>query len=157
MEKVERKICVDPKFFDLEIYAIYYAAYDLLGEKTWEIVWKAGEIVYNEIKDEIGASSAKDPFEALKKLAIWLKKVGYVEDINVRKISEDEFEYTMLNPIITPGAKRLIKQGRVPAHISTALMFAALKQFGLKAKMIGNPKFQPDGRAIERWKLVKLE
>ncbi|MCS7385215.1 MAG: hypothetical protein NDF55_00550 [archaeon GB-1867-005] len=156
MKKVENKICVDPEFFDLEIYAIYHAAYDLLGEKTWEIVWRAGEIVYNEIKDSIGASTAKDPFEALRKLASWLKKVGYVENIDVRKVSENEVEYTMLNPIITPGAKRLVKQGRVPAHISTALMFAALKQFGLKAKMVGDPKFLPDGRAIERWKLIKL-
>ncbi len=156
MKKVENKICVDPEFFDLEIYAIYHAAYDLLGEKTWEIVWRAGEIVYNEIKDSIGASTAKDPFEALRKLASWLKKVGYVENIDVRKVSENEVEYTMLNPIITPGAKRLVKQGRVPAHISTALMFAALKQFGLKAKMVGDPKFLLDGRAIERWKLIKL-
>jgi|Deesub1362B_J571_1020462.scaffolds.fasta_scaffold05340_4 hypothetical protein len=152
----ERRICVDPDFFDLEIYAIYYAIYDLVGEDTWKVVWKAGEIVYNEIKDKIGAADAKDPFESLKKLAEWLKKVGYIEDIEVRKVAEDEIEYVMLNPIITSGAKRLIQEGRVPAHISTALMFAALKQFNMKAEMVGEPKFLPDGRAVERWKLIKI-
>jgi len=38
----------------------------------------------------------------------------------------------------------------------TALMFAALRRlFGLRAEMIGDPVFTPDGRAIERWKLFK--
>ena len=150
------KLCVDPDFFDLEIYAIYYAVYDLLGEDTWKVVWKAGEIVYEEIKSKIGADKAKEPFEALKRLADWLKDVGYIEDIEVRKVSEDEVEYVMLNPIIGPGAKRLVEAGRVPAHISTALMFAALKEFGMKAEMIGKPEFLPDGRAVEKWKLVKI-
>ena len=155
MDNEKKKICVDPDFFDLEIYAIYYAIYDLIGEDTWKVVWKVGEIVYEEIKDKIGATDVKDPFEALRKLAEWLKKVGYIEDIEVRKVAEDEVEYIMLNPIITPGAKKLVKEGRVPAHISTALMFAALKQFNMKAEMIGEPKFLPDVRAIEKWKLFK--
>jgi len=46
----------------------------------------------------------------------------------------------------------------VPAHISTTLMFALLrKRFGLKAKMIGEPRLLPDGRGIERWKLSVIE
>ena len=152
----ERKVCVDPEFFDLEIYAIYHAIYDYLKEDTWNIVWRVGEIVYNEIKEKIGTANETDPFIALKKLAKWLKDVGYIEELEVKKISEDEIEYVMLNPIITPGAKRLINEGRVPAHISTSLMFALLKQFNMKAEMIGEPKFLSDGRVIERWKLIKM-
>jgi hypothetical protein len=150
-----KKICVDPEFVDLTIYAIYYAIYDLLKEDTWKIVWKAGEVLYNEIKEKIKTVEVKEPFEALRRLAKWLKDVGYIEDIEVHKVAEDEVEYVMLNPIISPGAKRLIDQGRVPAHISTALMFAVLKQFNMKAEMVGTPKFLPDGRVVERWKLIK--
>jgi len=146
---------VDPDFFDLEIYAIYYGIYDLLGEDAWKVVWKSGEIVYDKIKEKIGAATAKDPFEALRKIADWLKKVGYIEDIEVRKVTEGEIEYIMSNPIILAGGKKLIKEGRVPAHISTALMFAVLKQFNMKAEMVGDPKFLPDGRAIEKWRLIK--
>ncbi|MFQ6126062.1 MAG: hypothetical protein ACE5R6_15860 [Candidatus Heimdallarchaeota archaeon] len=149
------KICVDPDFFDVEIYAIYYAAYDLLGDDAWKIVWKSGEIVFNEIKEKIGAATAKSPFEALRKVADWLKKVGYIEEIEVREVAKDELEYVMCNPIILTGAKRLIKEGRVPAHISTALMFAVLKQYNMKAEMVGDPKFLPDGRAIEKWRLFQ--
>lgn len=152
----EGKICVDPEFFDLEIYAIYHAAYDLIGDDAWKIVWKSGEIVYDKIKEKIGAATAKDPFEALRKVADWLKKVGYIEAIEVRKVSEDEVEYVMCDPIILAGAKRLIDEGRVPAHISTALMFAVLKQYNMKAEMVGDPKFLPDNRAIEKWRLIKV-
>lgn len=152
----EGKICVDPEFFDLEIYAIYHVAYDLIGDNAWKIVWKSGEIVYDEIKEKIGAATAKDPFEALRKVADWLKKVGYIDAIEVRKVSDDEVEYVMCDPIILAGAKRLIDEGRVPAHISTALMFAVLKQYNMKAEMVGDPKFLPDNRAIEKWRLIKV-
>ncbi len=155
MANNEEKICVDPDFFDLEIYAIYHAAYDLVGDNAWNIVWKSGEIVYDEIKEKIGASTAKGPFEALRKVADWLKKVGYIDKIEVREVATDELEYVMCDPIILAGAKRLIKEGRVPAHISTALMFAVLKQYDMKAEMVGDPKFLSDGRAIEKWRLIK--
>lgn len=151
------KVCVDSEFFDLEIYAIYYACYDLLGEDAWKIVWKSGEIVYNNIKEKIGAASETDPFEALKKVAAWLKQVGYIEEIEVNKTSENEIEYVMHDAIIVPGAKRLLAEGRVPAHISTALMFGELKQFKMKAEMVGDPTFKPDGRAIEKWRLLPEE
>ncbi|MCS7365185.1 MAG: hypothetical protein NDF54_07105 [archaeon GB-1867-035] len=162
MGKEFKKVClnqkgVKPEFVDLIMYGVYYAAYDLLGERTWEIVWKAGEVVFNEVKDRLGITSETPPFEALRRMADWLKDMGYVEYIEVNRISEDEIEYVMKDPIITPGAKKLIQQGRVPAHISTALMFAILKQYNMKAEMIGDPLFLPDGRAIEKWKLIKLK
>ena len=73
----------------------------------------------------------------------------------LRQVAADELEYEMLEPAILPGAKRIIAEGGVPAHISTALMFAGLKTlFGLKAEMIGAPEFTADGRAIERWRLL---
>lgn len=152
----ESKVCVDPDFFDLEIYAIYHAIYDFVGEDTWKVVWKVGEKVYAEIKEDVGAAGAENVFDALKRLAEWLKRVGYAEDIQVHKVAEDEVDYVMLNPIIAPGAKRLIEEGRIPAHVSTAVMFAALKQFNMKAEMVGEPTFLPDGRAVERWKLIRV-
>jgi len=36
-------------------------------------------------------------------------------------------------------------------------MFEIRKQFNMKAEMIGDPKFLPDGRsASEKWKLIKV-
>jgi hypothetical protein len=67
------------------------------------------------------------------------------------------FDLEIYIPVILPGAERIIAEGGVPAHISTALMFAGLRKlFGLRAEMVGDPVFTPDGRAIERWKLFEI-
>ena len=112
--------CVKPRFVDLLMYGVYYAIYDLIKKDTWKIVWKSGEIVFDIIKDEIGVID--DPFKALKRLAGWLKEMGYVEYIEVRKIGENKIEYIMKNPIIASSAKKLIESERIPPHISTWIL-----------------------------------
>lgn len=149
---------IDPHYFDLQIYAIYRAIWERWGDEAWQVVWRSGEVLFNEIEPTLGLAPDDTPFSAMRRLADYLRDVGYVDDIAVRQISEDELEYEMLSPAILRGAKRLLAEGAVPAHISTTLMFALLrKRFGLKAGMIGQPKLLPDGRAIERWKLSRIE
>jgi len=150
-----RRRYVSSDFFDLELYAVYRAAHELVGEETWKIVWRVGEIVYERIKEEIGAAKARTPAEALARVLEWLKEVGYVEDAGLREVSAEEIEYTMLNPAILLGAQQLISEDRVPAHVSTAIMFAALGQFGLRAEIVGEPEFLPGGYMVEKWRLVR--
>ena len=147
---------VKPEFFDLELYSVYKAVNEVLGEKTWDIVWRAGEILLDLISEDLGLDNVDDPFEALKRVAEWLKEMGYISDIEVMKTGEDTVEYIMSDPIITPGAKKLIEEGMVPPHVSTSLMFATLKRYGYKAEMVGDPVFLEDGRVIERWRLIKI-
>jgi hypothetical protein len=147
---------IDPHFFDLEIYAIYRAIWENWGDEAWKVVWRAGEVLFDEIKTELDLD-ASSPLNAMRGLADYLVDVGYFAEMKVRQTAEDELEYEMVEPAILPGAERIIAEGGVPAHISTAVMFAGLKQlFGLKAVMIGDPVFTDDGRAIERWKLTKI-
>ncbi|MFQ6016148.1 MAG: hypothetical protein ACE5NP_11995 [Anaerolineae bacterium] len=148
---------INRDFFDLEIYAIYRAIWELWGDEAWQVVWRSGEIMFDEIEEELELEGTTW-LTAMQKLAAYLRQAGYVDDITVRQTGEDELEYEMLNPAILPGAKRLMAEGAVPAHISTTLMFAALKKlFGLKAEMIGEPALLADGRGIERWKLSKVD
>ncbi len=142
-------------FFDLEIYAIYRAIWDLWGDVAWQVVWRSGEIALEEIEKTLPLAGPWP--DALEKLAAYLCQAGYVDDIRVRQVAENELEYEMLNPAILPGAQRLIAEGAVPAHISTTLMFALLARLGLKAEMIGPPDLRPDGRGIERWRLSPSE
>lgn len=154
---------IDPEFFDLYVYSVYKAIYEIAGEKTWSVVWRSGEIVFDKIKDEVLVPG--DLFKSLENLASFLKKSGYIADININRVSEDEIEYIMSEPVIARskckyfppggGAKRLIEEGMVPPHISTSLMFACLKYFGMRAEMVGEPIFLPDGRVVERWRVVK--
>jgi hypothetical protein len=146
---------IDPVFFDLEIYAIYRAIWENWGDEAWKVVWRAGEVLFDEIQEGLNLDTTS-PLAAMQGLAIYLVEVGYFADMKVRQTAEDELEYEMIAPAILPGAERIIAEGGVPAHISTAVMFAGLKKlFGLTAEMIGEPEFTADGRAIERWKLHK--
>jgi hypothetical protein len=148
---------VDPVYFDQQIYALYRAVWERWGDEAWYVVWRSGEVLLDEIEPELGLQADDDPFQAMQRLADYLSRVGYVEEIAVRPLSQDAWEYEMLNPAILPGAKRLIAEGGVPAHISTTLMFALLKKrFGLRAEMVGDPDLRDDGRAIERWQLIPL-
>lgn len=147
---------IDPRFFDLEIYAIYRAIWENWGDEAWKVVWRAGEVLFDEIQAELELDT-DSPLTAMQGLARYLVDVGYFADMNVRQTAEDELEYEMVAPAILPGAERIIAEGGVPAHISTSLMFAGLRKlFGLKAEMIGDPVFTEDGRAIERWNLSKV-
>ena len=148
---------IDPTYFDQQIFALYRAVWQRWGDEAWYVVWRSGEILFDEIESELGLQPDDDPFAAMQRLADYLQRVGYVEDISVHRLSETEWDYEMLDPVILPGAKRLIAEGAVPAHISTTLMFALLKKrFGMEAEMVGDPDLRPDGRAIECWRLVPL-
>jgi hypothetical protein len=149
---------IDPTYFDQQIYALYRAVWERWGDEAWYVVWRSGEILFDEIESELGLQADDDPFVAMQRLASYLRRVGYVEDISVRPLSETEWDYEMLDPVILPGAKRLLADGAVPAHISTTLMFALLKKrFRMEAEMVGDPDLRPDGRATERWRLVPLD
>ena len=149
---------IDPTYFDHQIYALYRAVWERWGDDAWYVVWRSGEVLFAQIEPELGLATGDDPIAAVGKLAAYLRRVGYVQDIAVRPLGDYEWDYEMLDPVILPGAKRLLSEGAVPAHISTTLMFALLKKhFGLRAEMVGDPDLRPDGRAMERWRLVPLE
>ena len=148
---------IDPLYFDKQIYALYRAVWERWGDEAWYVVWRSGEVLLEEIEVELDLEWDAGPFPAMQRLARYLQQVGYVREIAVRRLSEDQWEYEMVDPVILPGAERLLSEGAVPAHISTTLMFALLKRFGLKAEMIGDPDLRADGRAIEHWRLVSIE
>jgi hypothetical protein len=149
---------IDPDYFDKQIHALYRAVWERWGDEAWHVVWRSGEILFEEIEPELGLQPGDGVVVAMQRLADYLQRVGYVADIAVRPLSEREWEYEMGDPVILPGAKRLLAEGAVPAHISTTLMFALLKKrFDLAAEMVGEPDLRPDGRAVERWRLVEKQ
>ena len=149
---------IDQTYFDQQIFALYRAVWERWGDEAWYVVWRSGEILFDEIESDLELRPDDDPFAAMQRLADYLQRVGYVAEISVRPLSDTEWDYEMLDPVILPGAKRLLAEGAVPAHISTTLMFALLKKrFGMEAEMVGDPDLRPDGRAIERWRLVPLD
>ncbi len=147
---------INPEFFDLQIYSIYKAVSEILGKDAWKIVWRSGEILLDELWGELELEK-EDVLLALRKIAAYLKRAGYISDIRIEVEKEGEIlRYEMTEPVIARGAKKLIEEGLVPPHISTSLMFALLKRKGFVAEMIGNPEFLEDGRVVERWHLKEM-
>lgn len=145
---------VSCEFLDHVMHSVYRAANELMGvERTWDLVWRAGEILYERLEKSLGLGSVEDPLEALSRIAVWLESVGYVDKAEVRRVSEDEFEYIMGRPAIVGGAEELVREGMTPPHISTSLMFAALRKRGLRAEL-RETRFLPDGTAVERWRII---
>jgi hypothetical protein len=148
---------VTDDFFDKELYSIYLAAWELWGEDAWKIVWRSGQIMLEEIEPQL-ALEGTTWLQGMQRLGDYLSRAGYVRSISVRQIDEDRMEYTMRDPAILPGAKRLVAMRAVPGHCSTTLMFALLaKWYGLGAEMIGDPELREDGDAIEVWRVFPLE
>ena len=144
--------CVTSDFFDRELYAIYLAAWEEWGDEAWKIVWRSGQIMLEEIEPELDLAGTTW-LEGMQRLGEYLAKAGYVRSISVRQLGEDRMEYTMRDPAILPGAKRLVAMNAVPGHCSTTLMFALLaKWYGMGAEMIGDPELRDDGDAIEIWR-----
>jgi hypothetical protein len=144
-------------FFDKELYAIYLAAWEEWGEEAWKIVWRSGQILFDEIESELDLDGTTW-IEGQQRLGDYLARVGYVRPITVEQVGEDRVEYDMLDPAILPGAKRLVAMGAVPGHVSTTLMFALLaKRYGLRAEMIGDPELCDDGHAIEQWHVLPIK
>lgn len=148
---------IDATYFDRQIYALYRAVWERWGDEAWHVVWRSGEVLFDEIEPRLELGPGDDPFTAMQRLADYLTQVGYVEDIAVRPTSDCEWDYAMREPVILPGARQLLAEGAVPAHISTTLMFALLKKrFRLRAEMVGEPDLRDDGWATEHWRLEPL-
>ncbi|MEM1650877.1 MAG: hypothetical protein QXH94_03665 [Sulfolobales archaeon] len=147
--------CIDREFVDLVMYAVYRAANELLGERTWDLVWRSGEILYERLEKLLKLELAEDPVEVLTKVAEWLQREGYVDRACVKEGPDGEIEYIMSRPAIARGAEELVREGAVPPHLSTSLMFAVLKKRGLKAELSGHPQFLPDGTVVEKWKISR--
>jgi hypothetical protein len=144
-------------FFDKQLYAIYKGVWENWGEDAWKIVWRTGELVFDEIEPELHLAGTTW-IEGMQRLGAYLAKVGYVRGISVKQITEDRMEYSMNDPAIMSCAKRLVAIRAAPPHVSTALMFAMLKKvYGLGAEMLGDPDLRDDGFAVEQWQVFPLK
>lgn len=147
---------ITPEFLNQFIYAVYSAMHRIFGERAWEVVWKTGDILFDELERELGITET-EPLPVLEKIGRWFERSGYAEKLEFHLKEGDELDYDLYDPVIRPSALRLIHEGAAPPHLSTALMFSALrKKCGLKAEMLGDPVVQDDD-ARECWRLSPIE
>ncbi len=126
-----------------------------MGDNSEDIVWRTGIILFEEIGEKIKISE-NDPISIVKLLAKYLKKVGYLKDAKIVPINEAEFEYWMKDPAIEIGAFKLMEEGFMPPHISTSLLFAALKKLTDKELELQGAPIRKKGWIVEKWKVKKV-
>ncbi|MGQ9618204.1 MAG: hypothetical protein ACUVUG_04485 [Candidatus Aminicenantia bacterium] len=144
---------LDNDFFNAFVYSIFRAIGEKLGEESWTIVWRTGEIFSEELKEKLFPKRVETS-EVAKMIAKYLRKAGYLKNAKIKPLSENEFEYWMKTPVIENCAFRLINEGFVPPHISTSILFAFFKKIlNVKLELVGNPQ-DKKGWIVERWKII---
>ena len=145
-------------FINVELYAIYKAITEFCGEDGWKIMWRSGEIMFDQIEPQLQFPS-REPLDVMRTVGAYLKQAGYFEDIEMELLPGGVLEYQMINTATRPAAQRLIQENAILPHWSTVVMVAALRKLsGVEAKMEAHdhkPELVSQSHSKERWILSK--
>ncbi len=145
-------------FINKEIYGIYKAITEVCGEDGWKIMWRAGELVFDQVEKELEFAS-REPLDVMRTIGDYLAKVGYLERIDFELKSDGVLEYQMFGTATRDSAVRLIAENAILPHWSTVIMVAALRKLcGVEAKMEAQahkPEIVSLHQSKERWILSK--
>lgn len=152
---------INPKFLDLFNYGICKALSERYGkEAAAEVFRRAGEVEFEELK-RIVEFKSREPYEVLRTVGEFLEEMGYMAEIRLTKVEEDEVIIEMFGVSVIESSIRLTQEDASPSHIMTNLMFAALKDLcNVRADIIDLTLEQPSpeaGYAKEKWVLKKIE
>lgn len=133
---MERR-CVEARFLDIVNYAICKAVNEFLREKSKEFFRRVGEYHVEEAIKRGTLSIQRDdkPLDVLVKIARYLEAMGYMERIEIKKLSDEEAIVEMQGVSVTESSSKLLKEGMEPSHLMTNLMFAALRNFNIRAEL----------------------
>jgi hypothetical protein len=147
---------VSPQFFDLVNYSFCSAVSQFLGpEKAVELFRYMGRTHYEELKKRNLIKSDGKPMEVLESIARYLERSGYMERIEIQRLSENESIVDMYGVSVLESSVRLTQENKQPSHIMTNTMFAALEELGYDAELI-DLLFETDKNHVrEKWILRK--
>lgn len=152
------KRLLDADFINAEVYAIYKAITEVSGEDGWKIMWRSGELMFEQIEPKLQFPN-RDPLAVMRTVGEYLKESGYFEGIDMELLPGGVLEYQMFNTSTRPAAARLIQEDAILPHWSTVVMVAALRKIcGVEAKMEAHdhkPELVSHSASKERWILMK--
>ncbi|MFB0543393.1 MAG: hypothetical protein ACETVR_01300, partial [Candidatus Bathyarchaeia archaeon] len=98
---------INPKFLDLFNYGICKALSERYGkEDAAEIFRSAGEIEFEELK-KIVEFRSHEPYEVLKTVGGFLEEMGYMSEIRLTRVEEDEVIIEMSGVSVIESSIRL--------------------------------------------------
>lgn len=146
---------VNPDFFDFVNYNFCRAISERVGrEAAVQVFERAGEIGYTALKQQgVIQTEGQSALDVLVQIVRFLEDNGYMQRIELNRISGTEMEVNMYGISVMDSSVHLTDQGYSPSHIMTNLMFAALKEFGMSAEL-NELEFEPDADHVrEHWSL----
>lgn len=148
----------DRDFIRAEVYGIYKAITELFGEKAWQVIWRSGEIVFDEAAKQLEFPK-KDPISVINVLGKYLVKSGYCTKIEAKMAGKDLIQYDVWGPsMIRPAITKLKAEGCVLPHWSTVVIVAGLEKV-CKVKVetdVKNPELISDIHAREWWRFSSI-
>lgn len=148
--------CIKPEFFDTVNYAICQAVNEYLNKKAVDFFRRVGEYHLDEAlkRGLIKIDEGDKPLDVLIKIARYLESVGYMKKIVIHKLGKDGALVEMYGVSVTKSSAKIIREGKQPSHFMTNTMIAALKKYGIKAKL-EDVEFDEDKEHFkERWKIL---
>lgn len=156
MTNVNPEESVTAAFFDFLNYNLCRAVSEHGGrEQAVKIFERAGEIGYTELKERgLIKTDGVSPMDVLIQIVKFLEESGYMGRIEVNRVSDTEMVVDMYQVSVLDSSMRLTDDGYAPSHIMTNLMFAALKDCGMSAKL-DELAFEGEVNHVqERWSLT---
>src|SRR4051794_8438227 len=103
------KRMLDADFINKEVYAIYKAITEVSGEDGWKIMWRTGELMFEQIEPQLTFTS-DEPVEVMRTVGAYLRDAGYFENIEIELLPQGVLEYQMVNTATRPAAQALISE-----------------------------------------------
>lgn len=145
-------------FVNVEVYAIYKAITEVSGEDGWKIMWRSGELAFDQIEPQLNFPS-REPLDVMRTIGEYFAKVGYLERIDIDLKPNGLLEYEMFNTSTRPSVVKLLADNAILPHWSTVIMVAALRKVcGVEAKMEAHdhrPEMVSQTHSKERWILTR--
>jgi len=149
--------CIKPEFLDTINYSICKAVNEYLDEKATKFFRRVGEYHLDEAmrRGLVRIERNRKPLDNLIEIARYLESTGYMENIVIERLSEDEALVEMHGVSVTTSSVRLLRDGKHPSHFMTNIMLAALGRLGIQAKLT-DIAFDEEARKFkEHWKILK--
>ncbi len=135
--------------------SVYKAVTEELGEEAWDVLWKSGRYLFNEIREEVGISEDTDLKEAITKLCDYLRRAGLVEKIEFKyDESTGVLETTVTFPFPISSYRRELAG---PIYLFTSLLSSMLDYLGYEMEREGEHYIHEGNKLSERWRVTKKE
>lgn len=118
---------VQADFVRLETYATFKAITELIGEQGWNLVWRWGEIAFEELREQANITET-EPLALVQRLSKWFVEMGYARSLEASQPTENVIVWEAESPIVRPVIMRLRAEDAVLPHFSAAVAMAALKK-----------------------------